>query len=112
MAGASAVAIKHNTKMVNARVSAPTANMAASILKRHGLTVSEFIRGTLEHLVRTSEVPSYLTEKPDKEAEMDKFLKLVETIDRNTPREPIPSELEGLSDKEILALALEEKYGV
>ena len=110
MAGATAVAIKHNTKMVNARVSAPTANMAASILKRHGLTVSEFIRGALEHLVRTREVPTYLTEKPDKETELKKMQEFFDYID-SIPRPPLDPELEGLSDKEILNLARDEKYG-
>ena len=112
MAGSAAVAIKHHTKMVNARVSSPTAVMAADILKRSGLTISDFIRGTLEHLVRTREVPSYLTEEPDMEAELKKIREFFDIIEKNTADLETPPELVGLTDKEILNLARDEKYGL
>lgn len=44
-------------KMVNGRVSADTLEAASDVLKRNGLTVSAFIRNSLDFVAKTGEVP-------------------------------------------------------
>ena len=48
---------KAKTKMVNGRADANAVARASRVLSGHGLTVSAFIRNSIEHVARTGEVP-------------------------------------------------------
>ena len=96
-------------KMINGRVDKHAAGKAAAVLKRQGLTVSAFIRNSVEHIARTGEVPecgfSEKGETVGREALRD-FVKSIKA-------KPMPGKREfaGIGEDELVDALRLERYG-
>ena len=96
-------------KMVNSRVSTASADTAARVLKRSGLTVSEFIRNSLEYVASKGEVPEsgFIPVAPS--ADVEAFRDLI----RKLESKPMPGKASfaGLSEDELVERVRMERYG-
>lgn len=75
------MAVEERTKMVNGRVSEQAAEKAGRILLREGLTVSSFIRNSLEYIAREGTVPASGKPAPHRPLAADRIKELVHAIE-------------------------------
>ena len=97
------------TKMVNGRVSERVAMRAARVLKRNGLSISAFIRNSLEYVAESDKVPECGMPKDARAVngiELKAFIARIETA-------PMPGKLDypGLSGDELAERLRMERYG-
>ena len=96
-------------KMVNSRVSTASADAATRVLKRNGLTVSEFIRNSLEHVANRGEVPESGFAPVAPSADVEAFRDLIRKLESR----PMPGKASfaGLSEDELVERVRMERYG-
>lgn len=96
-------------KMVNGRVDERHVDKAKRVLEERGLTVSAFIRNSIEHVARTGDVPESGLPAKAPTAGIDA---LRDTI-RKLESLPMPGKrkLAGLGEDEMLERLRMEKYG-
>lgn len=96
-------------KMVNGRVSAQSADKAAKVLGREGLTVSAFIRNSLEHVARTGEVPE--CGRPESRGAIDR--KRLGELVKALERKPMPGKraYADVGEDELVERLRMERYG-
>ena len=97
------------TKMVNGRVSEHAVAQAARVLNRNGLSISAFIRNSLEYVAEFGEVPECGMGKSTQGANADElkaFLAAVESA-------PMPGKRDfpGLADDALVERLRMERYG-
>ena len=98
-----------NTKMINGRVNQRAAEKATRILADEELTVSSFIRNSIEYIARTGTVPesgrSAKTISPD-------HIKLRELVTK-LEAIPMPGKLDypNLDEQQLTEQLLMERYG-
>ena len=96
-------------KMVNGRVDRLKADQAAKVLEREGLTISAFIRNSLEYVAESDKVPECGMPKDARAVngiELKAFIARIETA-------PMPGKLDypGLSGDELAERLRMERYG-
>lgn len=96
-------------RMVNSRVDALALERAKEVLARHGLTVSQYVRYSIEYVSETNTVPESGARPvgPDEtEAEAEGLLDWLE-------EQPMPgkADFEGLTSDEMVERIRRERYG-
>ena len=96
-------------KMVNGRVSERSAAKAARALKREGLTVSAFIRNSIEYIAREGTVPACGFAAPAGTAKTEQLRDFI----ANVEAQPMPGKREfiGLGEDELVERLRMERYG-
>ncbi len=98
-----------DTRRVNSRVDALALERAKEVLARHGLTVSQYVRYSIEYVSETNTVPESGARPvgPDEtEAEAEGLLDWLE-------EQPMPgkADFEGLTSDEMVERIRREHYG-
>ena len=103
------MATSTHMKMVNGRVSEQSVAKAARALKREGLTVSAFIRNSIEHIAREGTVPACGFPRPTDTAKTEQLRDFIASIEAR----PMPGKQEfvGLSEDELVERLRMERYG-
>lgn len=97
-------------RMVNSRVDAQALERAKQVLSRQGLTISEFVRYSIEYVSQTNTVPesgAHPIDTADGATDVDAILDWLET-------QPMPgkADFEGLSTDEMVEQIRREHYGL
>ena len=103
------MATSTHMKMVNGRVSEQSVAKAARTLKREGLTVSAFIRNSIEHIAREGTVPACGFPHPASAAKTEQLRDFIASIEAR----PMPGKREfaGLDEDELVERLRMERYG-
>lgn len=98
-----------NMKMVNGRVDARSAHKATRVLEREGLTMSAFIRNSIENIARTGTVP----ESGKAQASAGTDLKRLRSVIANLEAKPMPGKARygNLGEGELVEQLRMERYG-
>lgn len=96
-------------KMVNGRVNSRSTAKAARILKEQGLTVSAFIRNSLEHIAHTGTVPECGLPATAQTAGRDRLRALMRELEAR----PMPGKRDyaGLGEDELVERLRMERHG-
>lgn len=95
--------------MVNGRVDAVDAKNASRTLKRGGLTVSEFIRNSMEYVSRTGRIPESGRKPPERSDTLGHLRRVLGEIEAADM--PGKGDFAGLSEDEGLERMRMERYG-
>ena len=103
------MAVAAQMKMVNGRVDERAAEKAAKALEREGLTISSFIRNSIEHIARTGEVPESGLPFKARKVDQEKLRSLIKKLEAK----PMPGKqpYSGLSEDELVERLRLERYG-
>ena len=95
-------------KMVNGRVDDRSVGRAAKVLERRGLTVSAFIRNSIEHVARTGEVPECGMPVLREGVDRAEFRSLVKALEAK----PMPGrgDFAGIGEDELVGRVRLERY--
>ena len=96
-------------KMVNGRVSERSVAKAAQVLAGCGLTVSSFIRNSIDYVARVGTVPESGFPMPEPSVDTARVRSLV----RELESKPMPGKQDypGLSEDELVEKLLMERHG-
>ena len=98
-----------HTKMVNGRVDERAAVKASRVLGDKGLTISSFIRNSIEHVARTGVVPECGFAHSDRSAGVDDLRAFVKEL--NALPMPGKQDYPTLSEDELVERLRMERYG-
>ena len=96
-------------RMVNGRVPKRAASRAEKILKRNGLSMSAFIRNSLEYVARTGSVPESGFAEAGEIGDADAVRSLIAEIDALAL--PGRGDFAGMGDDEMAERIRMERYG-
>lgn len=96
-------------KMVNGRVRARTVDAASQVLQSNGLTISAFIRNSLEYMAESGKVPQSGFSRDGRKPDMENLKKLMKKLEAQAM--PGRADYSGLSEDQMIERIKMERYG-